>query len=471
MRAKQTDPINNRRLLRLVILSILAFFVGVAGGIFALHRFAESENFRLYLSKTLSSLLGVNGEFSKIEWDGWQAQAGRFDGIGVGETPIQYITASNITTKLDWMALPRRQWRLYSNRVESLNIEFGDVLKARGGPVIQQNSQQGQTLDQKKKEEKKLPSFGFIPDKFVFEDVLFSSVNLKASDIEIRKAEFFLTSDKGSLKLRGRGGDFAVRDWLEGNLGNWSVELKDKKVLFEFPAISPANGGKGSIYGRNSGDSTEVNIAWEGLPFRSFLKKVDVPIDGITSGEATYKTDAAARWKCSGKIQMLSPQVSTSKLLTQFFKIPDPLVKRLSFHIPLESIKSDFEIVPEKIELKNFVISGGGIFRMEGNLEIVKDQNLDGEFLLGVSPSAMTILPPEDVKQIFPIFKDDLVWARVRITGTLQAPREDLSSRIVDSIIKKIANGVFQVPFDQQPSPEGLIKDSINFLRVFIDER
>jgi hypothetical protein len=80
------------------------------------------------------------------------------------------------------------------------------------------------------------------------------------------------------------------------------------------------------------------------------------------------------------------------------------------------------------------VLAAHGLLRLQGRLTVRGDQ-LDGQFWLGVTPETLRWLPGarEHVfTETAPDGPPGLRWTRVHVSGTRQAPREDLSQRLVE---------------------------------------
>ncbi len=80
------------------------------------------------------------------------------------------------------------------------------------------------------------------------------------------------------------------------------------------------------------------------------------------------------------------------------------------------------------------VLASHGLLHLQGRLTVRGDR-LDGQFWLGVTPETLRWLPGAS-EHVFTETAPDgppgLRWTRLHLTGTRQAPREDLSQRLVE---------------------------------------
>jgi hypothetical protein len=77
----------------------------------------------------------------------------------------------------------------------------------------------------------------------------------------------------------------------------------------------------------------------------------------------------------------------------------------------------------------DFVMASEGLIRLEGNFSI-KGKAIDGTFRLGLVPGTLAGIPGAETDVFLP-GERGLLWAPIRITGTLDDPKEDLTDRLI----------------------------------------
>lgn len=101
----------------------------------------------------------------------------------------------------------------------------------------------------------------------------------------------------------------------------------------------------------------------------------------------------------------------------------------------------------ETRKFEKIIIQSNGLMRLEGNLSILKGQ-LDGQFLVGVTPETLRWIPGAQ-QHVFtatnPSGTPGLVWTPLHITGSIDAPREDLSERLIGGASKALLNAPAEV--------------------------
>ncbi|MDB6003322.1 MAG: hypothetical protein JWR15_309 [Prosthecobacter sp.] len=87
----------------------------------------------------------------------------------------------------------------------------------------------------------------------------------------------------------------------------------------------------------------------------------------------------------------------------------------------------------DSLRIENIIVQSNGLLRIEGALNI-RSRTLDGDLLLGVTPETLSSIPGANSRvfvETNPGAPPGLLWTRVHIVGTLDAPQEDLSNRLI----------------------------------------
>lgn len=97
--------------------------------------------------------------------------------------------------------------------------------------------------------------------------------------------------------------------------------------------------------------------------------------------------------------------------------------------IQLTEARSDWRWRDGDLYFTNLVLASEGLIRLEGGL-VVRGRELDGTFRLGLPPGTLARIPGAET-EVFVPGERGLMWTTLRITGTLDKPREDLTDRLV----------------------------------------
>ncbi|WP_075089319.1 hypothetical protein [Verrucomicrobium spinosum] len=109
--------------------------------------------------------------------------------------------------------------------------------------------------------------------------------------------------------------------------------------------------------------------------------------------------------------------------------------------VALEQAKGDVTRRGADLEIRKLILQSSGLLRVEGDLDIKNGNDLNGILQVGVSTDALRWMPGAQT-QVFtesrPGGPPGFAWTEVRLTGTVEAPREDLSNRLLAAMGKEL---------------------------------
>lgn len=155
-------------------------------------------------------------------------------------------------------------------------------------------------------------------------------------------------------------------------------------------------------------------------------------LSGTAKGDLEFSggRGSAAAWKAhavleNGVLQGL-PLLETLATYTRVERF-----KRLV----LDTCQASFRPEGEALRIDQIVVQSNGLLRIEGMLTL-RGREVEGDFMVGVTPETLRWLPGAQ-NGVFVLNHASgppgLHWARVRVGGTLDAPQEDLSPRLLGS--------------------------------------
>src|SRR6266700_1124609 len=106
------------------------------------------------------------------------------------------------------------------------------------------------------------------------------------------------------------------------------------------------------------------------------------------------------------------------------------IAQKKSFkHLELNDCSFTFAWRYPKFDIKDIIIEERGKFRIEGEISI-DHRGLGGTIRLGLTRAYLDWLPnPEEV---FSRHQGGYLWTNIHLSGTIDDPRQDLSSRIIE---------------------------------------
>ncbi len=149
----------------------------------------------------------------------------------------------------------------------------------------------------------------------------------------------------------------------------------------------------------------------------------DFEMSGGNSGASAWKAEVALK----GGVLMALPILDKLATYTKAARF-----KRLVLDICQASLHPQGDI----LHIDHIIVQSNDLLRIEGAMTI-RGRAVSGDFMLGVTPETLRSIPGAD-RRVFVETNSNgppgLQWTRVQITGTLDAPQEDLSARLIGAV-------------------------------------
>lgn len=404
----------------LSVVILLALTLGYMG----LRAYLHSEGFRKFLSAEVSKAAQVVGVFSSFKWDGLAVATENFEATGEGM--IASLKADQIGTEVGFGYLGKGAWELKETRVSRIDVGLDFTKKNEPSPSLP---------DEVVKTVKKKQS-GWVPSEVRLESLAVGELAIHAKTLEGQvsargmRVRLDAASGKGSYEGEITGGTIdPAKDWLpeirvekvRGSFRNGSAFITSAK-LKAYAA--------GRINGYGEWNSDTGTYALEG------------EIDGVKCDEILNESwarrltgDVSSTFSVnniSGKMVMDGELVIRNGTLTAL-----PMLDALAAYadtrrfrvMQLSESRTKWRYSDGGYVFTDFVMASEGLIRLEGNFSI-KGREIDGVFRLGLVPGTLSNIPGAE-SHVFLPGERGLLWAPIRITGTLDDPKEDLTDRLI----------------------------------------
>jgi len=384
------------------------------------------DAFREKLAISVGDFLKGDAEFEQIKWSGWTATTDRFS-LKNGQGAIGVLEGKDLKAELDIGAAWGGLWKV--DRLYIKHADYTEDLSAADQPY----------------EKKGKPLTGLLktllPDK------------TEVREIEVGSLNAVWKSNGGDYSLRGA---HAVAE-LERAPSTYGVELKSGDVTLPLELLPTAKLHSGKFVVDDEGIKLERSI------FQVFRRAVLNLSGNYNFEDAQYAfegdiSDLEMRevipedWS-----QKLSGDLQSSFKLTPYFPnrnkvvakgqleltngqiVALPILDTLAAYTNTAEFRSldltrcdcSYVYKPDEIKLRNIHLHSGGLVRLEGSLDI-QGRNLDGKFNLGLRKGVLSHIPGAETK-VFKDGKDGMLWTPLRITGTMDDPKEDLTNRLIQA--------------------------------------
>ena len=191
---------------------------------------------------------------------------------------------------------------------------------------------------------------------------------------------------------------------------------------------------------RSAGSEWQTVLEWERVPLEEWIaadwrQRLTGELEGTLSLSGSGTTPAQGK----GKLRLQNGIITALPVLDRLAAWSG--VERFK-RLVLDVAETEVNGSAREQVFDPIVLASHGLLRLQGRLTVRGDQ-LDGQFWLGVTPETLRWLPGASEHVFTENFAEGppgLRWTRVRLNGTRQAPREDLSQRLIEGAGKAALN-------------------------------
>ena len=404
---------------------IVAGVVG-AGILYAMVRgYLHSDAFRQLLSHRAGALAKVEGQFTPFRWDGLAVDSSGFEASGAGV--VKHVRLDGLHTEVGVGGLRRGVWEIQGSRVQRMEV----ALDARNQGLVPPPATSLESESPPRASKRAwLPSEIELQGMEVREVVVQALLDQGPVAVSGLKLRVEPAGPKHAYRAETADGTLRLPfGWVpELRLGRTNLRFQDGRVfLNRFDAAAWQDG------------HLEASGEWDAAARRYAL-------EGQVSGvkcEDLFSADWAQR--CSGTLSSdftldnhAGPPVARGRLTLHNGTLTAlPVLEALAAYadtrrfriLSLSEAHADWRLDNGRYFLTNLVLASEGLVRLEGRLEL-RGRDIDGRLSLGLAPGTLARIPGAET-DVFAAGERGLVWASLRLTGTLDHPREDLTDRLV----------------------------------------
>lgn len=424
----------------LVGLFVIALMVGVLAMpslvVGYLQSFVRSEGFRVKMEEMIEAKTGGSTQLADIQW---QDDMARMSEASIETASGLQIEAVGLHAALDFSAIRRGSWSIQSAGADSLIVTKHSATKEV--PWSEESSVT----------ENALPGWlsQYIPkatevDGFDAERFSYSQNGWQVEEARLHLGSYNSASaGKGRFSLPGtlEGGTLRMpvtppgqKEPLKLDIGRASFRLADDRLQITESTLRWKDRSKGTLRGSmRFGDAWEMFAHVEQVPAAEFLSEEwqkhlsghfegDAELSGAKGRPMNWKADVALKDGVLSSLPVLD-KLATYTRMDRF--------KRLALDIATATVSPHSS---GGTRLEKIVIQSNGLMRIEGTLNLLQGDVLEGDFMVGVTPETLRWLPGAESRVFIesnPQGPPGLNWARVKVAGTRAAPQEDLSSRLL----------------------------------------
>jgi hypothetical protein len=416
-----------RRKLLVCSAAVAIFFLIAAGvGVVTFYsplltHYVESGAFRTAMeNETAKGLHFPQSRYSPIRrTSAFTAQTDSFEARN-GEKAMKSLDAHGITATFDPLGVFVRQWRFSDVRVESGDVEI-QIYKANPEAVPPK------------------PWFAiFLPNRVYLKRIETPQANItwrfRGERSGFFGTQLLITPHGPDFEYFSTGGRLKMAFLPDLDLRNAHLLItKTLLTIYDINLASDSGSGESIHAQANAGigkdKSVDLRANFNQVPIRSWLPaEWKEHLAGSAFGDLhwTGKDPKLESSSGEGSLVVKNARIDNLPVLEKLAELSQ---KKSFEHLALNDCSFSFGWKYPQIDIENIAIEERGKFRIEGEMSIEK-RRLRGTIRLGLTREYLNWLPnPEEV---FSRKQDGYLWTDVHLSGTIDDPEQDLSSRIIE---------------------------------------
>ena len=385
--------------------------------------FIESDKFRAEMEKeTAKGLHFPNAHYEPIKRTGtWTAESAGFR-ANDGWKALRSIEAHGITARFNPWGVFLRRWQL-----DEVRIQSGDVGI--------------QVYEPKPEPSPAKPWYAILlPNRVYLKRVESEPVDVTWRFRE-KRAGFFgtrllITPHGRDFGYQAREGELKMSPFPELRLQHTHLLITKTLLTLYNLDLQSKTETTGAIHaegkaGTRDDKSVDFKINFDRVPVSEWVPKGwRGNVKGAATGKISWKGQNAKLETSNGEASLHIADGVIAKL---------PFLEKIAVltgekeleHLDLDECKLDLEWRYPNADVKNLLIEEKGKIRADGEVTI-REKELGGAIELGVARRLLDWLPKSE--EVFPREHDGYMWTTVRLSGTPEAPEQDLSPRIIEAM-------------------------------------
>ncbi len=416
---------------RLTLLTmLLAAVVSVAGYVW-LRQYLSSKEFRQMIVTDAEKALRADTTLSPLRWDGFQVNADYFEASG--ESSLQQLSIEGVKTGIDAAGVLRGVWSVSPSRITKISA----TVDTTAPPPPQDDTVIVEAMP------KKASWYdSWVPQKFETDSLIVndSQIRLITRDGDAQMSgirwEIEPTDSLEKCKLRASSGRIALPyQWApEAKLERMRLTYQSGYLYLTDATMRVYENGRLTLGG-------EMDLASQSYSLEGSLS--DIRCHDVLPADWRQRLTGVIESSFSLRSGLPSPTLKGKLTIQQGILTALPVLDKLAAYsqslrfrtLTLHTAECDYEWSGDRIVLTNVKLGSEGLVRMEGRLTLTRmgagePYAMNGDFQVGLAPGTLARIPGAE-EDVFVPGPRGLLWAPMRLSGTTENPKEDLSDRLM----------------------------------------
>jgi len=397
--------------------------------------YLEKDEFRHKAEALIAARTGGSAHLAQIVWNDDSATAADLS----LDSPGWKLDAGGLHATLDFGAIRHGKWSIENAGADDLSLSrIASAGMESSAPPEEKGAFEGSGDG--------IPVFlrRYIPTK------------TSIGDFEVRRFAY----EQGGWKIADtelalggwQSGEVSVSAKLNGGKLRTPIQAPEQKepLQFDLTKATLRAGGRqiqvndATLHWKQNSEATlRGSLKYDTGAWQAFVHAKAVPLDefldawwkqrlsGRVEGdvELSGMRDAPVDWKAN--VSLKGGELSGLPILDKLVTYTNTQrFKRLVLDICSASVHPQ----GDALRIENIIVQSNGLLRIEGAMSL-RGRMVEGDFMLGVTPETLSGIPGAESRVFVdagaPGAPPGLKWVRVHVAGTMDAPQEDLSSRLM----------------------------------------
>lgn len=465
-RSRESRPVTGGRVLKWILVSgvvgLMALVAALFGAKYWLEGWLKGEGFRKKIELKLAETLRSQVSLAQPEWEGRRIFIAQAKTEGYEDAPLARIDLNQV--------------RLQFGGIEQGALKVPEIVAGRATVEFSRDRLEGAYQAPTRAEGAAAGSGGELPTwlrRWIPERTELGSVRLDSGDLVVKTATGEEALGLRAVRVTGTPVDAAdpSMGWMLNGQGGqlnlikqppmtvdqfllrWKgddLRLQEAKVqVYDSARVS----GAGDIF---LGDSpmVDLDLRVENLDPKNLLGPGSArKVSGTLAGgfKVTGVPGRGESFKAEGTLKLANGVIENVPQLDKIATYTkSPQFKRLV----LSEATVDFLKQGDTTTLPRIAMQSDGLMRIEGSLTI-QGQAIAGDLQVGLAPGTLGWIPGAE-RKVFNQQRDGFLWTSVKVSGTTDDIREDLTGRLVTAAVESL---VEETPDKAIDTAKELLKD------------
>lgn len=425
---------------------IAAGFVGVllvaaVIGRVWLRSYLHGPEFQKFIAARLGASLKAEVECLPFRFDGLTLRCDGLHARGYEGSAFSDARLTQVTARFNLRGFFRGVWTIEEFRAEALTVQLDGT---RLTPPPSQPEQQ--------RAEVRRHAPGLLPNRLELAggkldslEIFWGATAERAGSFRKTNSLTFTHAGLGTAvwDLSLAGGDLTAAGLPPLNLreAKLSYRQKEAAIIVQSASFVAADGGSATASGEiRFGDAIDLQGQLTGIDLAPMLAgDWRMRLHGKMNGNIRVQSPlpAAGPPSVTGLLSLSEGRVEAFPVLNQIAAITRVQQFR---DLPLSRASGSFHHEANRLEVVDLVAESAGRLRVEGGFKVDRGE-IDGTFQVGVPPALLEWIPGAQ-ERVFTTARDGYAWTPMRLTGPVEAPKEDLSERLVaaagETVLQKL---------------------------------